>query len=150
MTDATGREITAAELWNIFNDEYLGETGDYRYRAHQLVEDSASGHVDLKVQVDVNGQTRTLSAQGRGPIEAFVSALSEELGEPVTVVDYHEHAIGGGADARAATYIELKLGAGRTLFGVGMNGNIVTASLSAIISGINRALAAQRADRSAA
>ena len=150
VTDATGREVTAAELWSIFNDEYLGEAGDYRYRAHQLVEDSSSGHVDLKVQVDINGQTKTLSAQGRGPIEAFVSALSDELGEPLTVVDYHEHAIGSGADARAATYIELKLGAGRALFGVGINGNIVTASLSAILSGMNRALAARRADRSAA
>lgn len=150
VTDATGREVTASELWDIFNEEYLGESGDYRYLSHHLVEDSSSGHVDLTVQAEINGQTCSLSAQGRGPIEAFVSALSEELGEPVTVVDYHEHAIGSGADARAATYIELKLGSGRALFGVGINGNIVTASLSAILSGINRALVARRADRSAA
>ncbi len=150
VTDATGREVTATELWDIFNDEYLRDHGPYAYSSHHLVEDSASGHVDLKVQVEVDGQTRALAATGRGPIEAFVSALSTELGEAVTVVDYHEHAIGSGADARAATYIELKLGGGKTLFGVGIDGNIVTASLSAILSGINRALQARRADRSAA
>lgn len=150
VTDATGQEVTAAELWEIFDGEYLGEQGAYSYVSHHLVEESSSGHVDLRVQVNINGQTRALAATGRGPIEAFVSALSDELGEPVTVVDYHEHAIGGGADARAATYIEMKLGNGKALFGVGINGNIVTASLTAILSGVNRALQARRANRSAA
>jgi 2-isopropylmalate synthase len=71
---------------------------------------------------------------GNGPIDAFVRAL----GLDVRVMDYHEHAIGSGADAKAASYIELRIGNGPTTFGVGIDGNIATASFKAVISAINR------------
>jgi 2-isopropylmalate synthase len=80
---------------------------------------------------------------GNGPIDAFVDGLSTALGETVRVLDYHEHAIGAGANAQAVAYLELRVGA-RTLFGVGMDANIVSASLKAILSGLQRAHAVPR------
>ena len=87
---------------------------------------------------------RKLAGRGNGPIDAFVQALQGLTGETLAVLDYHEHALTGGADARAATYIEMKVGE-RTLYGVGLDANIVTASLKAILSAINRAKGAGRA-----
>ncbi|HEX4872666.1 MAG TPA: 2-isopropylmalate synthase [Nevskiaceae bacterium] len=139
VTDESGKEVSAADLFRLFEAEYLG-TGPYAYRAHHLVEDSTRG-VSLATELTVAGAALSLRGEGNGPIDAFVSALAARLGEPLQVVDYHEHALSGGADARAATYIELRLGEDRALFGVGLDANIVTASLKAILSGVNRALA---------
>lgn len=83
-----------------------------------------------------------LQGQGNGPIDAFVEALSRQTGHGISVIDYHEHALTGGANAQAVTYIELKVDDGRALFGVGVDANIVTASLKAILSALNRALQA--------
>ncbi|MDE2150568.1 MAG: 2-isopropylmalate synthase [Gammaproteobacteria bacterium] len=138
MMDATGKEVTAADLWRIFAAEYLGADQPLAYRGHHLVEDSSRGRVELTAELVVNGRLRRLHGGGNGPIDAFVAALGEILELPVTVLDYHEHAIGGGADARAATYIELRVADGRALFGVGLDANILTASLMAVISGVNR------------
>jgi 2-isopropylmalate synthase len=146
VTDASGKEVSAEDIWTIFEREYLA-AGDFAYVSHQLVEDSANRSVDLKAEVVVNGRRQTLHGQGNGPIDAFVSALTRASGVAISVVDYHEHSIGAGADAAAVTYIELRVGDGatqKTLFGVGRDANIVTASLSAIVSGLNRALAKGR------
>ncbi len=77
---------------------------------------------------------------GAGPIDAFVHGLNRGLAMPVRVLDYHEHAIGSGADARAVAYLELRIGETMTLFGVGIDANIVSASLKAIVSGVHRAV----------
>jgi 2-isopropylmalate synthase len=76
---------------------------------------------------------------GNGPIDAFVEGLGAACGETIRVLDYHEHAIGGGADAKAVAYLELRVG-DKTLFGVGMDSNIVSASLKAIVSGVQRVM----------
>jgi 2-isopropylmalate synthase len=99
--------------------------------------------VELATEISVDGRAQKLRGKGNGPIDAFIAALSQVVGSPITVLDYHEHAIGAGAGAAAVTYIELKIGEGRPLFGVGRDANIVTASLKAILSGTNRALAQQ-------
>ncbi len=138
VTDVTGKEVSASEIWSIFERTYLQPAGPYAYRAHHLVEDSTQDAVQLGCEIAVQGASRKLKGEGNGPIDAFVKAMATVVGEPVTVVDYHEHALTGGADARAVTYIELKAGDGRTLFGVGLDGNIVTASLKAIVSALNR------------
>ena len=83
------------------------------------------------------GESIQLSGTGNGPIDAFVQALALD----VTVMDYHEHAIGSGAEAQAACYVELRMGNGATLFGVGIDANIVTASFKAILGAVNRQLA---------
>ncbi|MFY9510904.1 MAG: alpha-isopropylmalate synthase regulatory domain-containing protein, partial [Rubrivivax sp.] len=80
-----------------------------------------------------------LSGAGNGPVDAFVAALSAATGVAVRVLDYHEHAIGSGAQARAAAYLELRVGDGGSLFGVGIDANIVTASMKAVLSGLRRA-----------
>jgi 2-isopropylmalate synthase len=141
VTDTTGREVTAADIWAIFEREYFPEAAAYGYVAHHLVEDSARDAVELSTEIVQHGTRRRIAGRGNGPIDAFVGALTTLTGETIRVIDYHEHAIGEGADAAAVTYIELRVGEGeraRTLFGVGRDRNIVTASLKAILSALNR------------
>ena len=143
VTDATGKEVSAAQIWDVFETEYLGTEDTYGYVAHHLVEDSTADEVELSTEITVNGQRQRLSGRGNGPIDAFVQGLSRLCGEPITFVDYHEHSIGSGADATAVTYIELRVGDGKALFGVGRDPNIVTSSLKAVLSGVNRTLRAR-------
>jgi 2-isopropylmalate synthase len=93
------------------------------------------------VQIDVtlarDGHSEQLQGGGNGPIDAFVDAL----GLDIKLMDYHEHSIGSGADARAACYVELRLADGPTVFGAGIDSNIVTASFKAVLSAVNRDLA---------
>ena len=137
-TDASGREITAAGIHAIFSREYLEQKSPYAYSAHKMVEDSSS---DEPVQIDITLAHRQtvlhLQGGGNGPIDAFVNAL----GLQVKLMDYHEHAIGSGANARAACYVELRLDNGPTVFGAGIDSNIVTASFKAVLSALNRELA---------
>ena len=107
---------------------------------HQVLEETqgmAGKLVRLAADVEVSGQRMSIQGAGNGPIDAFVEALGAACGQTIRVLDYHEHAIGSGANARAVAYLELRIGA-RTLFGVGMDSNIVSASLKAIISGLQR------------
>jgi 2-isopropylmalate synthase len=141
VTDTTGREVTAADIWAIFEREYFVVGGAFDYVAHHLVEDSARNAVELSTEIVHHGVRRKIAGHGNGPIDAFVGAISSIAGETIRLIDYHEHAIGEGADAAAVTYIELRVGEGeqaRTLFGVGRDRNIVTASLKAILSALNR------------
>ncbi len=138
VTDTTGKEVTAADIWRIFEGEYLLDAQPFGYVAHYLVEDSTRDEVELSAEILHQGRQMRLSGRGNGPIDAFVNALSGLSGESLAVVDYHEHAIARGADAKAVTYIELKVDEERPLFGVGIDSNIVTASLKAILSGLNR------------
>jgi len=140
VTDASGKEVSAADIWQIFSDEYFDAVSPYAYVAHQLAEDSTQDSVALSTEIEVEGKRQRIQGRGNGPIDAFIAAMEPIIGEPIAIVDYHEHAIGGGANALAATYIELKLGSGRALFGVGRDGNILTASLRAILSALNRAV----------
>lgn len=142
VTDASGKEVTAGDLWEIFQREYLQATTPYDYVSHHLVEDSTRDIVDLNTEVQDGGNKQKLSGQGNGPIDAFVAALQKLSNQKITVMDYHEHAIGAGADAKAITYIELRVDGGKSLFGVGMDSNIVTASLKAILCGLNRSMRA--------
>ena len=80
-----------------------------------------------------------VQGQGTGPIDAFVDGLSTATGHSIRVLDYHEHAVGSGASAQAVAYLELRIDEQQTLFGVGMDVNIVAASLKAILSGLQRA-----------
>ena len=86
-----------------------------------------------------HGRSEVLEGQGNGPVDAFVAALAARTGVALRVLDYHEHAIGSGAQARAAAYLELRVGDARTLYGVGIDANIVTASMKAVLSGLARA-----------
>ncbi|MDB5987291.1 MAG: leuA [Nevskia sp.] len=150
VMDDNGKEVTAEDIWGIFEREYLASKRPFEYLAHHLVEDSTRNEVELSTEVVFDGKRRQLAGRGNGPIDAFVAAVAALSGESISVVDYHEHAIGAGAGAAAVTYIELRVGGdamGKTLFGVGKDPNIVTASLKAILSGLNRSL--RRRERTA-
>ena len=138
VTDESGKEVSAADIWALFQREYLSGSQPYGYLAHHLVEDSSQDQVSLVTEVSVNGEKQRLDGKGNGPIDAFVSALSALSGRKLAVADYQEHAVTAGSDAKAVSYIELKVGEGRPVFGVGIDGNIVTASLKAILSALNR------------
>ncbi|MFD2365763.1 2-isopropylmalate synthase [Pseudoduganella sp. GCM10020061] len=138
VADQSGREITAAQIHDIFQSEYLEQTEPYAYGSHRMVEDSAGDEkVALDLTLMLRGQQHARQGGGNGPIDAFVNAL----GLPIRLMDYHEHAIGSGANARAACYVELRVEDGPTLFGAGIDSNIVTASFKAVLSAVNRHMA---------
>ena len=138
VADASGREISAAGIHDIFSSEYLEQLSPYTYRGHKMVEDSSSAEpVQIDITLAHGDATRHLQGGGNGPIDAFVDAL----GLDIKLMDYHEHSIGSGADARAACYVELRLADGPTVFGAGTDSNIVTASFKAVLSAVNRELA---------
>ncbi|SQE00628.1 2-isopropylmalate synthase [Parafrankia sp. BMG5.11] len=139
-TDDAGGEVTAGQLWEIFTREYRPEGGDPAASLELLGSrtTAASGARDeVTVSVRLDGTETVITGSGNGPIDAFVAALSER-GVPVRVLDYNEHALGSGADARAAAYLEVAVGE-TVLWGVGIDPNIVTASLRAVVSAVNRA-----------
>ena len=139
QADASGREIAAADIHALFAREYLDHDAPFSYVSHSMTEKSAgSQRVQVDVSVIQDHVRRTLPGTGNGPIDAFVNAL----GIDIQLMDYHEHAIGSGADARAACYVELRVANGPTLFGAGIDSNIVTASFKAVLSAVNRQLAA--------
>jgi 2-isopropylmalate synthase len=149
-TDATGREVVAADIHALFDREYFNqENAAYRYVSHRLVENSeGEERVQIDTTVQHNRVTEPHQGTGNGPIDAFVNAL----GLDIRLMDYHEHSIGSGADARAACYVELRLANGPTLFGAAIDSNIVTASFKAVLSAVNRqlALSAEEAPQQAA
>jgi 2-isopropylmalate synthase len=138
VADESGREIAAADIHAIFTSEYFDQVTPFAYGAHRMVEDSTKEEtVQIELDLLENGTKIARKGGGNGPIDAFVHAL----GLDIKLMDYHEHAIGSGADARAACYVELRLANGPTLFGAGIDSNIVTASFKAVLSAVNRQLA---------
>jgi 2-isopropylmalate synthase len=137
VMDDSGKELTAPQLWAIFEREY---TLDDTPVLHPVITDAGADHVRLQARARIGAVELDVDGAGAGPIDAFVHGLNRHLAVPVRVLDYHEHAIGSGADARAAAYLELRIGDAVTLFGVGIDANIVLASLKAIVSGVQRAV----------
>jgi len=140
-TDAEGGEISADDLWNIFEDEYLPtESAPWgRFRLKGLSQTSVLGEdVHLNVSLTDRGALQELKGQGNGPIAAFCNIL-QNYGVDVRVLDYYEHALSAGGDASAAAYLECSID-GETFWGVGIDPNTTTASLKAVVSAINRAI----------
>jgi 2-isopropylmalate synthase len=136
--DITGKELTAQELWDLFNREYINPRMPYVYRSHQLAASTDGADSErLTLQIENAGRLETWLGQGSGPIDAMVNAISL----PFDVLSYEEHSRGQGSAANAVSYIEITTRSRRTLFGVGMHPNIITASLLAIVSAVNRAVA---------
>ena len=138
VMDDSGKELVAADIWRIFEREYgLGDAGRNTV-SRPVIAEQGDGVVRLSAEVTIGARTVRVGGVGTGPIDAFVAGLNETTGAALRVLDYHEHAIGSGADARAVAYLELRVGDSQTLFGVGIDANIVSASLKAIVSGLNR------------
>ena len=136
--DITGKELTSKELWELFNQEYLASRTPFVYRGHQLAASTDGADTEkLSLQVERDGRLETWLGQGSGPIDAIVAAI----GLPFDVLSYEEHSRGQGSGAMAVSYIEITTRSRRTLFGAGMHPNIITASLLAVLSAVNRAVA---------
>ena len=136
LADASGREVGAAEIWSLFEREYLVADGDHAYRSHRLVtaQDGSDTEV-LDVSFLDGGHLVHRTGRGNGPIDALVHALAL----PVDVLSYEERSIGNGSEARAAAFVEITTPSRETLFGVGIHVNIVTASILAVLSAVRRA-----------
>ena len=139
VLDDVGKEMTGAELWTLFEREYALD-GAQAARITQQRVDEAGTAVRVSARLAMQGREWPVAGSGTGPVDAFVAGLNRLLDVPVEVVDYREHAIGRGADARAVAYVELRFGAAPTLFGVGIDANIVSASLKALAGGVQRAM----------
>ena len=136
LTDASGQEVRAADIWKLFAQQYFEPALPFEYLTHHLREIGDEQGIELVVKVD--GVERTLSGRGNGPIAAVIDALKV----PARLHDYEERAIGHGADAAAVAFAEFVIdGLPGSTFGAGMHRNIVTASVLAILSGLNRACA---------
>ena len=134
VTDSEGGEVDAGQLWSVFSAEYLAP-GAIRLVRHES--STVDGMVQVTAQVTVDGTEWTVTGRGNGPIAAFTAGLAT-LGRDVRVLDYAEHALSAGGDARAAAYLEVQVG-DRVLWGVAVDENIVTASLHAVLSAVTRA-----------
>jgi 2-isopropylmalate synthase len=144
VMDASGKELTAADLFALFEREYgIASNGVPQHQVSQEPAGSEGERTAITAQVQMSGRAFGLRGIGNGPIDAFVQGLSHVTGQSVRVLDYHEHAISSGANARAVAYLELRVG-DQTLFGVGMDSNIVSASLKAVVSGVQRATAPRK------
>jgi 2-isopropylmalate synthase len=139
-TDTEGGEVTPEQIWAIYRREYLER--ETPLKLNSVHTESAVGSQDiLSVNVYVDGDQRQLEGTGNGPIAAFVNAINGlEADYDVRVLDYHEHALSAGGDAVAAAYVECAVG-DEVLWGCGIDANIVTASLKAVLSAINRSVA---------
>src|SRR6266403_642660 len=138
VTDRTGKEVTSAGIWLLFEETYLRRDGIELADYSIFPEPRAPERRRIAATVVINGEERRIEGVGNGPIAAFVDALQRECDIELTVVDYREHAIGAGADAQATAYVQVRDAGDATLYGVGIDGNIVTASLKAVASAATR------------
>jgi 2-isopropylmalate synthase len=141
-TDRLGLEMSAVQIHELLDREYIQATSPYALIRHRLQEENGTSAVD--VEVLNQGETLHWRGLGKGPLEALVAGLPVA----VEVMDYHEHSIGSGTNAKAAAYVEIRMNGGRPLHGIGIDENLTTASFRALFSALNRAL--RQADAQAA
>jgi len=134
MADDLGRELNAADIWSAFQSAYH-LTGDQPLKLIDYQESAvASGERLFSGRISLDGQTRSVSGRGNGLMSSVLDALRDGVGVDLDIADYQEHAIGHGADAQAAAYVECRAADGRTCFGVGIDADVATASVKAILS----------------
>ena len=141
--DASGKELTAKDIWSIFDEEYsISRVGAPKHRVLAEADGEGGRAVTIDAEVSIPaidaGKAVTIRGRGTGPIDAFIAGLNAVSGRSIRVLDYHEHAMGAGAEAQAVAYLELRIDDTETLFGVGIDRDILTASLKAIVSGVSR------------
>jgi len=140
VADRTGKELTGADLWSLFEEAYLRRDDIVLVDYSLYPEPGARDQRRIAATVRMGGVERHIEGVGNGPIAAFVDALSQGCDLALSVADYREHALGAGADARATAYVQVKNGGEAGLWGVGIDANIITASLKAVASAASRAV----------
>ena len=139
ITDDSGAEIKPVEIWETFEKTYLSSSTPLQFLRHRATTVSGENEeTTLTADIVLDGVEREISGTGSGPIEAFCNALRRDCGFTLRLTDYAEHAITGGADADAAAYIEMVIDEGESVWGIGLDKSIVTASLRAVASAVNR------------
>jgi 2-isopropylmalate synthase len=139
VADRTGKELTSADIWSLFEETYLRRDGVV-LRDYSLLPEPRAGERRIAATIVVDGIERRIEGVGNGPIAAFVDALRRDRDIALNVLDYHEDAVSAGADAQAAAYVQIRDGGDATLYGVGIDSDIVTASLRAVASAATRVL----------
>ncbi len=140
FADESSRELNAADIWQLFETTYL-PSGRDRFALIDYQENHAPGGGPPRTfvgRVRLDGEERSISGRGNGLISSVLAALRDECGVDLDVTDYNEHAIGIGAEAQAAAYLECRTADGRTVFGVGIDGDVATATVRAALSAANR------------
>ncbi|MDF1748382.1 MAG: 2-isopropylmalate synthase [Alphaproteobacteria bacterium] len=142
IADESGKELVSKMIWESFCQTYLDNETPYSFVDHTTkAETHASEIRSITAKVKKNGKDISLKGRGNGPIDAYVNALVADSGVEISVMDYTEHAMGQGANAKAIAYVEARTASGKRIYGVGSHPNIVTASLKAVTCAMNRAIA---------
>jgi len=136
ITEDTGTDMPSAEVWAAFEGTYLDDDAPVQLISHETTTGERGSTVVAQMLVD--GEHRTMTGSGTGPLAAFVAALQADMGIELEVVDYSEHAVAAGTDAQAAAYVETQSADGEVRWGVGLHESILTASLRAVVSAVNR------------
>jgi hypothetical protein len=137
LADEAGRELNATDIWRLFEATYLPGPAD-RFVLRDYEETGTAGQRVFVGHVAIDGEERSIAGRGNGLISGVIAALGDSSGAALDVVDYSEHALGQGADAQAVAYVECRTSEGRTVFGVGLDTDIATASVRAVLSAANR------------
>jgi 2-isopropylmalate synthase len=138
MTEDSGTEVSSTVIWDSFVQEYLPSAPQVKLLSHELTSDSTSGRTTISAQILIGEEHHTISAEGNGPIDAFVRAVNNGLSAQIDVVDYAEHAMGQGSQATAVAYVETTDGDGNVRWGVGTDPNIISASFRAVLNAYER------------
>ena len=138
ISDTRGGEVTSEEIWATFQAEYINRKSPFLLRGHR--DDAEEGTNRLTAKLVRDGIEHAVSGTGNGPIEAFIDGLRRQFGIEVRIADYEEHALGVGANALAICFVEAQVADAPPAFGAGIDGSIVSASLNAIVSAVNRSL----------
>lgn len=139
IADETGKEISRLEIWEAFQETYFKTNGTFDFIEHHIESSSKEKTQEdsLKLKLLKDNKEHTIKGVGNGPIDAFINALKQDLNLSVKVLDYHQHSISTGSDAKAVAYIEVQ-NEGKSSWGVGMHANTVIAGLLSVISGLNK------------
>ena len=137
IADETGKEISASELWNVFENNFLIPMDGFEYKSHSSKTENSVNEIDLNIKIlneDIN-----IKGAGSGPIDSFMNAINKKFNLSIKVSDYNQNAISSGADAKAAAFIELEY-KNNTVWGAGINPNTTQASFEAIVVGLSKLL----------
>ena len=140
ITDETGKEISASDIWETFQETYFNENGTFKFLEHHInsrANKEGLQEDEIEIKIKKGNETKTIKGSGNGPIDAMIDALSTNLDLDVKIADYHQHAISSGSDAKAVAYSEISYKE-QSVWGVGIHQNTVIAGLESVINGLNR------------
>jgi len=140
ITDETGKEISASDIWDTFQETYFNENGTFKFLEHHINSRANKEGIqedEIEIKIKKGNETKAIKGSGNGPIDAMMDALNTNLELDVKIADYHQHAISSGSDAKAVAYSEISY-KDQSVWGVGIHQNTVIAGLESVINGLNR------------